>query len=201
MVDEHELLAPEPVKPVCSLTVDDCPNKNFRVNKETCECECDLMCIATMTMDPKTCTCKPIDFGGPSTSVPELPDVPCDSDGNKICPKDQICARGEYYDDRACACMPAMKCKKMCPRGQNLDPRYSCKCEDSSVIRKELYECEPDEEEDPFGFSDLGSVFNQPKPVPVTRPASRRSPQPMSPWGNRPSSYNPYGSNSGYGQR
>jgi len=69
-VPEHELIqAPEPPKPVCSLTIDDCPNKNFVVNKETCECECDLMCIATMTMDPKTCTCKPIDFGGPFTSI------------------------------------------------------------------------------------------------------------------------------------
>ena len=172
-VPEHELYQPEPPKPVCGLTVDDCPNRNFIVNKETCECECDLMCIATMTMDPKTCSCKPINFGGPATSIgyppqiePELEDVPCDADGNKICPKAQKCDRGEYYDDKACTCFPLMKCRIACPNGQNLDPRFSCKCVAQSVI-DELYQCEPDEEDDPFGFSDLNSVFEQPKPVPV----------------------------------
>ena len=44
----------------CHLTINDCPNTNFTVNKTTCRCECNMACIATMTLDPATCTCVPI---------------------------------------------------------------------------------------------------------------------------------------------
>ena len=55
----------EVAKPRCSLTVNDCQNSNFRVNKDTCECECDIFCIATMSIDPDKCECVPIDFNMP----------------------------------------------------------------------------------------------------------------------------------------
>ena len=42
------------------LTVDDCPSSNFDVNPVTCQCECNIMCIATMIVDSKTCSSVPI---------------------------------------------------------------------------------------------------------------------------------------------
>ena len=67
-VPEIVICPPEPkplpeiiVEPGCPLTKDDCPNRNFSVDKVRCECVCrDLICIATTTPNMNTCTCDPI---------------------------------------------------------------------------------------------------------------------------------------------
>lgn len=70
-----------PAEPTCALTKDDCPNENFTVDKKKCECVCNLYCIATMSVDTETCTCKPIDF----SPAPPSEDFTCDSEGTKQC--------------------------------------------------------------------------------------------------------------------
>lgn len=68
-------LPPPKIVDQCFLTVDDCPSANFDVNPVTCQCECNMMCIMTMSFDPKTCSCVPIldEFGFPINPVRPTP--------------------------------------------------------------------------------------------------------------------------------
>ena len=76
-VPEPVIELPPPEKQIdqCFLTVDDCPSANFDVNPVTCQCECNIMCIMTMSFDPKTCSCVPIkdEFGFPINPVYPTP--------------------------------------------------------------------------------------------------------------------------------
>ena len=54
----------------------------------------------------------------------------CDKYGMKICLAEQKCPPGHYWDNEACMCFGMIKCAMMCQPGQDLDPRYGCKCVD-----------------------------------------------------------------------
>ena len=113
-----------------------------------------------MSVDAETCTCKPIETPGPI--VVEIPIEieivepkpveiiqlfkTCDADGNKICPTAK-CMEGSFWDDKACICAPLVKCRKLCPPGQGLDPREVCSCIDYSEIDA-LYRCKTDQDID-----------------------------------------------------
>ena len=72
---------------------------------------------------------------------PIMFDYICDETGHKICTERMFCPDGFIVDEKACTCTTPMKCRMMCPLGQQLDPRYPCKCVDQSVIDS-LTQCE-----------------------------------------------------------
>ena len=113
---------PKPPKPPCELTPDQCGASEFWVvDRRTCSCQCDIVCIATMSVDKDTCSCVPIE------PEPMEDKFDCDKEGNKICPADPItCPQGNIYDDEACMCMSLIQCRRACPPGQGLDPRENC---------------------------------------------------------------------------
>ena len=76
-VEEEEAEVPEvsDSPPSCDIPHEKCPRENFKRNPDTCECECDLVCIATMRVDPETCTCVPI----------PTEDFTCSKRGSKRC--------------------------------------------------------------------------------------------------------------------
>lgn len=45
-------------EPPCTLTDDQCPGPQFTVNKDTCQCECNLTCGANQYLDQRSCSCK-----------------------------------------------------------------------------------------------------------------------------------------------
>ena len=129
-------------EPECALTTKDCPSENFSIDEENCECVCDKFCIATMNLNPDTCTCEPIKEPEPTVTN----DLKCDEHGRKICPKNPPrCPWGERYDDGMCMCVTAAvaKCLAPCPYGQTFDPRGLCECTDIEEVEA-LYTCEPE---------------------------------------------------------
>ena len=83
------------------------------MDEKKCECVCDIVCIATMSVDTETCTCKPIEYPSPPTE-----EFTCDSEGVKQCKDEKPeCEQGKSWDEKACMCMNRAQCRKGCPYG------------------------------------------------------------------------------------
>lgn len=121
------------------MTVDECPNENFLVDVEACECVCNIMCDYHTTLNEETCTCEP-------KRHPATEEFLCDADGSKVCLDDpaHVSCDGdfEFFDEETCLCLTLLECKNLCPYGKVKDPRDGCTCVEKEVV-EELARCEP----------------------------------------------------------
>ena len=127
----------------CPIKHKSCPQGSV-YDDEACACftlaKCRKMCPPGQALDPREmCSCIPIaekealnrcgDWKEKDAAKKVELEFKCDDNGYKRCPvKHQNCPKGSFYNDKACTCFTHLKCRKMCPPGQALDPREVCSC-------------------------------------------------------------------------
>ena len=128
-------------EPVRVSGQDEC-DEGFDFDLDSCTCQaqiqCTLACSGGKRLNPlKGCQCITESQFNKIYDDNDLGPFCGNKDNIKRADNPKQCKEGEEFSNEFCACVTDRKCKKLCPKGQKLNPFEICECiseEDYNLI-------------------------------------------------------------------